>query len=99
MHLYEDFDIDEETRFSSVYRGKGVDDSGHDARDDILIDSRNSETFCGMVAPVIKKSSDLANGEGNDGAQLSPDSSVKVFHQWGYLLSRLGYNKCPFGDH
>ncbi|KAI9119825.1 hypothetical protein K1719_009214 [Acacia pycnantha] len=45
IHLHEDFDIDEETRFSSVYR-------------------------------VIKKSSDLASGEGNEVARLSSDSSI-----------------------
>ncbi|XP_028784454.1 polyadenylate-binding protein-interacting protein 3-like isoform X1 [Neltuma alba] len=74
--LHEDFDIDEETRFSSVYRAKGVDDSGHDEREDVLIDSRNSETFDDTFAPVVNKSSDLASGEGNDGVRLLSDSSI-----------------------
>nr|KYP63669.1 Ataxin-2 isogeny [Cajanus cajan] len=43
--LYHNFDIDEETRFSSVYRGKGVDDIGYDENEDKLLDSHNSETF------------------------------------------------------
>ncbi|XP_065866782.1 polyadenylate-binding protein-interacting protein 3-like isoform X2 [Euphorbia lathyris] len=45
IHLDETFDIDEETRFSSVYRGIPVDDSGYDETEDIMLDSRNSETF------------------------------------------------------
>ncbi|XP_062083497.1 polyadenylate-binding protein-interacting protein 3-like [Humulus lupulus] len=36
-------DIDEETRFSSVYRGKIADDSGYD--EDVLVDSHNNDTF------------------------------------------------------
>ncbi|KAL3840789.1 hypothetical protein ACJIZ3_025380 [Penstemon smallii] len=39
-------DIDEETRFSSVYRG--VDDSGYDEIEDILFDTQNDETFGGV---------------------------------------------------
>ncbi|KAK4269111.1 hypothetical protein QN277_022311 [Acacia crassicarpa] len=76
LHLHEDFDIDEETRFSSVCRVKGADDSGHDEKEDVPIDSRNSETFGGTFASVIKKSCDLASGEGNEVAPLSSDSSI-----------------------
>ncbi|XP_054781692.1 polyadenylate-binding protein-interacting protein 4-like isoform X3 [Prosopis cineraria] len=76
IHLHEDFDIDEEARFSSVYRGKGTDDSGYDEREDVLTESQNSETFGGTITPVIKKSSDLPSGEGNDGALLSSNSSL-----------------------
>ncbi|RYR29017.1 hypothetical protein Ahy_B01g053286 [Arachis hypogaea] len=39
LHFHENFDIDEETRFSSVARGKGVDDSGYDENEDILLTS------------------------------------------------------------
>ncbi|WCJ39463.1 Polyadenylate-binding protein-interacting protein 3 [Euphorbia peplus] len=45
IHLDETFDIDEETRFSSVYRGISVDDSGYEETEDIMLDSRNTETF------------------------------------------------------
>lgn len=81
IHLHGNFDIDEETRFSSVYRGKGVDDSGYDGSEDILSDSRNSETFGGTFASVIKKSSDLTGGKGNGGARISSNSFFMVFTQ------------------
>ncbi|TYJ38388.1 hypothetical protein E1A91_A05G440300v1 [Gossypium mustelinum] len=44
VDLHDDFDIDEEMRYSSVYRGRGVDDSGYED-EDILLDSHNIETF------------------------------------------------------
>ncbi|TYI85660.1 hypothetical protein E1A91_D04G011100v1 [Gossypium mustelinum] len=45
VDLHDDFDIDEEMRYSSVYRGRGVDDSGYEEDEDILLDSHNIETF------------------------------------------------------
>ncbi|KAB2033328.1 hypothetical protein ES319_D04G009700v1 [Gossypium barbadense] len=45
VDLHDDFDIDEEMRYSSVYRGRGVDDSGYEEEEDILLDSHNIETF------------------------------------------------------
>ncbi|KAH7851631.1 hypothetical protein Vadar_014527 [Vaccinium darrowii] len=44
IHPHENFDIDEETRFSSVFRG--VDDSGYDEDEEVLFKSHNDETFC-----------------------------------------------------
>ncbi|XP_061365138.1 polyadenylate-binding protein-interacting protein 3-like isoform X2 [Gastrolobium bilobum] len=77
LHLNEDFEIDEETRFSSVYRGKDVDDSGYDENEDILLDSHNSETFDGIFGSVIKRPGEISCGKGNDGAQtLASSSSV-----------------------
>ncbi|KAJ0531308.1 putative LsmAD domain, ataxin-2, ataxin 2, SM domain-containing protein [Helianthus annuus] len=42
IHFHDKFDLDEETKYSSVFRG--VDDSGYDEDEDIL-DSKNSQTF------------------------------------------------------
>jgi len=74
LHLHEDFDIDEETRFSSVYRGKRADDSGYD--EDVLFDSHNSDTFGGVFGSVVKRSSGISGGKGNDGARILANSSV-----------------------
>ncbi|KAF7843567.1 polyadenylate-binding protein-interacting protein 3-like isoform X1 [Senna tora] len=95
IHLHENFDIDEETRFSSVYRGKEVDDSGYDEAENILSDSRNSETFGDTFASVIKKSSDVTGGKSNDGARISSNSSLMDISQSsqsdvGVDLSRSG---------
>ncbi|KAA8540254.1 hypothetical protein F0562_024183 [Nyssa sinensis] len=77
IHLHEKFDIDEETRFSSVFRG--VDDSGYDDSEDILLDSRNNETFGGPSGSIVSWSfTDLINGKSNDGGQVSPSSSMDV---------------------
>ncbi|KAL2332243.1 hypothetical protein Fmac_019824 [Flemingia macrophylla] len=73
LNLHEDFDIDEETRFSSVYRGKHVDDSGFD--EDIPFDSHNSETFGGVFGSVDKRPDEISSGKGNDGAQTLINSS------------------------
>ncbi|XP_043721584.1 polyadenylate-binding protein-interacting protein 4-like isoform X2 [Telopea speciosissima] len=70
--FHEDFDIDEETRFSSVFRG--VDDSGYEESEDTTLDSRNTETFGGSSGTVISRSfSDVARGR-TDGAQASSSS-------------------------
>ncbi|XP_042510204.1 polyadenylate-binding protein-interacting protein 4-like isoform X2 [Macadamia integrifolia] len=67
--FHEDFDIDEETRFSSVFRG--VDDSGYEESEDTTLDSRNTETFGGSSGTAISISfSDVARGR-TDGAQAS----------------------------
>ncbi|XP_040370900.1 polyadenylate-binding protein-interacting protein 3 isoform X2 [Rosa chinensis] len=69
MQPYENFDIDEETRYSSVYRGEVVDDSGYDEDEDILLDSRNTETFGGSPGSEQKSSIDWTSGKGNHGVQ------------------------------
>ncbi|RDX76156.1 Polyadenylate-binding protein-interacting protein 4 [Mucuna pruriens] len=93
LQLHEDFDIDEETRFSSVYRGKGVDDSGFD--EDILFDSHNSETFGGVFGSVVKRPGEISGGKGNDGARTLANSSSMDITQssqssTGVDLSRSG---------
>ncbi|XP_014500982.1 polyadenylate-binding protein-interacting protein 3 [Vigna radiata var. radiata] len=74
FHLHEDFDIDEETRFSSVYRGKRADDSGFD--EDVLFDTHSSDTFGGVFGSVVKRSGEISGGKGNDGARTLANSSV-----------------------
>jgi len=79
--LYHNFDIDEETRFSSVYRGKGVDDSGYDENEDELLDSHNSEMFSGMYGSGSKRPGEISGRRGNSGAQAwSKFSSVVSSH-------------------
>ncbi|KAM7255552.1 hypothetical protein ACFE04_008450 [Oxalis oulophora] len=67
MELHGSFDIDEEARFSSVQRVTAFDDSGFEEEEDILLDSRNTETFGGPSDPV---------GKSNGGAQVSSGSSL-----------------------
>lgn len=74
IHLHEKFDIDEETRFSSVFRG--VDDGGYDEDEDALLDSCNIETFGGASGSVVGRPlANLTSGKSNDGAQMSSCSS------------------------
>ncbi|KAI3463238.1 hypothetical protein Pfo_019901 [Paulownia fortunei] len=77
IQLDGNLEIDEETRFSSVYRG--VDDSGYDEIENILLDSRNDETFGGVSSPVISKPLiDTNTGKTSDGTQESSRSSSMV---------------------
>ncbi|XP_068303670.1 polyadenylate-binding protein-interacting protein 3-like [Pyrus communis] len=64
-------DIDEETRFSSVYRGEVVDDSGYHEDEDILLDTLNTETFGDSTGSLRKSSIDWTTGKRNDGAPSS----------------------------
>ncbi|XP_027125864.1 polyadenylate-binding protein-interacting protein 3 isoform X2 [Coffea arabica] len=71
LQLHEKFEVDEETKFSSVFRV--VDDSGCD---DILLDTHNNETFGGgYVSGIGKSFVDLASVNSSNGAQLSTRSS------------------------
>ncbi|XP_012829951.1 PREDICTED: polyadenylate-binding protein-interacting protein 4 isoform X1 [Erythranthe guttata] len=71
MQLDGDLEVDEETRFSSVYRGI-VDDSGYDEIENILLDSRNDETFGGVSSSVIGKPlTDTSIRKTSDGTQTS----------------------------
>ncbi|KAK7294408.1 hypothetical protein RJT34_17297 [Clitoria ternatea] len=74
--LFHDFDIDEETRFSSVHRGKGADDSGYDEDEDKLLDSHNSETFGDTYGSVIERPGEISGQKGNNGAHTW--SSIRV---------------------
>lgn len=69
--------MDEETRFSSVFRG--VNDCGYDGKENLL-DSRNIETFGDVSDSVISKSfTGFISGKSNDGAQVPSSSSSVVF--------------------
>ncbi|RZC49417.1 hypothetical protein C5167_017845 [Papaver somniferum] len=73
LHFHDDCNIDEETRYSSVFRGH--DDSGWEGADEINSDSLNNETFGSSSSSVISKSSDAVRGKDNDGATASSASS------------------------
>ncbi|CAI0461911.1 unnamed protein product [Linum tenue] len=76
INLGEDFDGDEEVRFSSVIRGRGLDDSGYDEDEDILLDKRNTETFGDVPASSGAKTDHLHRGTSNDSAGALLTSSV-----------------------
>ncbi|KAG4400350.1 hypothetical protein GLYMA_07G036300v4 [Glycine max] len=95
--LYHNFDIDEETRFSSVYRGKGVDDSEYDENEDKLLDSHNSETFDNIYDLVNKRPVEARGQKGSNGAQTwsnfsSVDHSKLSQSSTGVDLCRSGSN-------
>ncbi|KAI3914471.1 hypothetical protein MKW92_031685 [Papaver armeniacum] len=75
LHFHDDCNIDEETRYSSVFRGH--DDSGWGEADETNLDSLNNETFGGSSSSVISKSSDMVRGKDNDGATASSACSSK----------------------
>ncbi|KAK7389651.1 hypothetical protein VNO78_24870 [Psophocarpus tetragonolobus] len=95
--LYHNFDVDEETRFSSVYRGKVVDDSGYDEDEDKMLDSYNSETFDNIYGLVIKRPGETSSQKGNNGTQTwsnfsSGDHSELSQSSSGVYLCRSGSN-------
>ncbi|XP_068661963.1 polyadenylate-binding protein-interacting protein 3-like isoform X2 [Aristolochia californica] len=74
--LYDDFELDEETRYSSVFRG--VDDGRYEETDDTKLDSRNTETFGSSTDSVIKRTfSDMTQRKSSDEAQVSPSCSME----------------------
>lgn len=76
LQLHEDYEMDEEARFSSVFRR--VDDSGFDEKENLL-DFRNSETFGDVSGFVVGKSfPDFPSGRSIDAAQLLSISSTMV---------------------
>ncbi|XP_019198813.1 PREDICTED: polyadenylate-binding protein-interacting protein 3-like isoform X2 [Ipomoea nil] len=73
--LHGHLEIDEETRFSSVFRG--VDDSGYDDCEEILLDSCNDETFQGISNSVTRKSFiGISSNESDNGAQCLSRTST-----------------------
>lgn len=87
FYLHKNFDIDEETRYSSVYRDKGVDDSGYDENEDIVSDSHNSETFGDTFASVVMRSREASDGKDDGGVRAPLISSSKVSCQ-SFILSK-----------
>ncbi|KAK7261657.1 hypothetical protein RIF29_27973 [Crotalaria pallida] len=84
--LHGNLDIDEETMFSSVYRGKGVDDSGYDENEDMFVDAHNSDTFGEIFGSVIKRPGEISGGKDNDGAR-TVGSSSSVDHPQSFQSS------------
>ncbi|XP_056698795.1 polyadenylate-binding protein-interacting protein 4 isoform X1 [Spinacia oleracea] len=78
VNPYGSFDIDEETKYSAVYRG--ADDSGC-ADEDVLLNSRDAETFGDSTGPAFGRSfADVASGKsgkGFEGTRVSSRSSMK----------------------
>ncbi|GMH14220.1 hypothetical protein Nepgr_016061 [Nepenthes gracilis] len=83
------FEMDEETRFSSVFRG--VDDSGCDEDEDVMCDSRNTETFGNSSGPTSSRSfADMTSGKCyNDEVQPSQLNANREFYQSGSLAPEL----------
>ncbi|XP_023524688.1 polyadenylate-binding protein-interacting protein 3-like isoform X1 [Cucurbita pepo subsp. pepo] len=75
IDLHDKFDIDEETRFSSVVRGKVADDSGYDENEEISFNSRNMETFGGSSGSDIMFAGTFS-GKCSDVASVSGSSSL-----------------------
>jgi hypothetical protein len=88
IHLHESFEVDEETRFSSVYRGGAIDDGGHEELDDVVLSSLNSETFGGPSASSIKKSADLTHAKSNVGTRVLSTSSLVLSQIITFSLCR-----------
>ncbi|XWS12118.1 hypothetical protein CRYUN_Cryun37aG0062700 [Craigia yunnanensis] len=74
--LHDNFDIDEEMRFSSVYRGIGVDDSGYGEEEDIMLDSHNIETFGDSPDSLGRRPADLTTLQSSDGVRMPSSSSL-----------------------
>ncbi|XVE51889.1 hypothetical protein DITRI_Ditri02bG0077200 [Diplodiscus trichospermus] len=74
--LHDNFDIDEEMRFSSVYRGRGVDDSGYEEEEDDIVDSNNIETLGDSPGSVSRSPDDLASLQSTDGVRMPSSSSL-----------------------
>ncbi|KAF3662385.1 Polyadenylate-binding protein-interacting protein 4 [Capsicum annuum] len=97
IQLHENLEVDDETRFSAVFRE--VDDSGYDDCEDILLDSRNDETFQGISNAMDKSSTYMSRRKQNDGAQVSSRSSAMDEVQSSQLsTSRDVYQTC-YDDH
>lgn len=71
-------DIDEETRFSSVYRGKIVDDSGYEQNEDIVVDSHNNETFGDSSTSASNSSAEWSKGKSDDVVRGTSSSCAVV---------------------
>jgi len=97
IHLHENFDIDEETRFSSVFRG--VDDSGYDEDEEVLFESRNDETFGASSSVVSKSFGNLSSGKNDDGAQVSSWSSSKDEVQSSLSSTLKDLDRADSSDH
>ncbi|GMJ14227.1 CTC-interacting domain 4 [Hibiscus trionum] len=74
--LHDNFEIDEETRYSSVYRDRGVDDSGYEEEEDSMFDSHNIDTFGDSSDSLSRGPADLTSFQSSDGARMSSSTSI-----------------------
>lgn len=96
IEFHNKFDIDEETRFSSVFRGQVADDSAHDENEDISFNSRNLETFGGSPGSDIRFA-DTFSGKCSDVASVSSSSSL-VYIQLAFIIISLCFLILIFGQ-
>ena len=89
LHLHANFDIDEETRFSSVLREVDI---GED-NEDRIFDSHNDETFGGSSGSAVGRHvNDLTTGKSCDVAQVSSSSSsVVVPYTFNFFIWKFSY--------
>nr|XP_016462799.1 PREDICTED: polyadenylate-binding protein-interacting protein 3-like isoform X1 [Nicotiana tabacum]XP_016462800.1 PREDICTED: polyadenylate-binding protein-interacting protein 3-like isoform X1 [Nicotiana tabacum]XP_016462801.1 PREDICTED: polyadenylate-binding protein-interacting protein 3-like isoform X1 [Nicotiana tabacum]XP_016462803.1 PREDICTED: polyadenylate-binding protein-interacting protein 3-like isoform X1 [Nicotiana tabacum]XP_016462804.1 PREDICTED: polyadenylate-binding protein-int len=97
IQLHGNLEVDEETRFSAVVRE--VDDSGYDDCEDILLDSRNDETFQGVSSTMGKLSTDKSSRKISDGAQVSSGSSSMDEVQSSQLSTSRDLYQICYDDH
>ncbi|XP_038995284.1 polyadenylate-binding protein-interacting protein 3-like [Hibiscus syriacus] len=76
LDLHDTFDIDEEMRYSSVYRGRRVDDSGYEEEEDIMLDSHNTETFGDSSDSLSRGPADLTSLQSSDSVRMSSSTSL-----------------------
>ncbi|XVF86860.1 hypothetical protein PTKIN_Ptkin18bG0075800 [Pterospermum kingtungense] len=74
--LHDNFDIDEEMRFSSVYRRRGVDDSDYEEEEDSMLDSYNIETFGHSSGSDSQRPADLTSLQRTGGVRMPSSSSL-----------------------
>ncbi|CAH9130170.1 unnamed protein product [Cuscuta epithymum] len=94
--LHGNLDIDEETLYSSVFRG--LDDSGFDDCEDILLDACNDETFQDISNAATRESfTNMISKKSNDGAQEPSATSSTDEAQLSTrgVVSSTNHNKQP----
>ncbi|XP_059303038.1 polyadenylate-binding protein-interacting protein 4-like isoform X2 [Lycium ferocissimum] len=98
IQLHGNLEVDEETRFSAVVRG--VDDSGYGDCEDILLDSRNDETFrCISTSAMGKSFTGMSVGKVVDGVEFSSRSSSTYELQSSQLSTSRDVCQTYYDDH
>ncbi|KAK4361788.1 hypothetical protein RND71_017029 [Anisodus tanguticus] len=98
IQLHGNLEVDEETRFSAVVRG--VDDSGYGDCEDILLDSRNDETFqCISSSSMGKSLTGTSVGKVVDGVEFSSRSSSMDELQSSQLSTSMDVYQTYYDDH
>lgn len=96
--FHEDFDLDEESRFSSVFRG--VDDGRYEESEDLILDERNNETFGVSSSSITNQSfSDVTRGKSSDEAQASSSCSSMDDGSFSKISAGRDSSFSGYGDH